>query len=519
MRLLHTTTVTLSEFRDDEIPPYAILSHTWGKAEVSLQHLDKCGAAQLERDGLAGYLKIKACCAIAAEEGYHYVWIDTCCIDKTSSAELSEAINSMYRWYQNADVCYAYLVDVCIGDQGLLEREFGNSSWFTRGWTLQELLAPKKVVFYDKDWRKFGSKSSLMFQISAATRIHYDHLLDINAASAAQKMSWASSRKTTRVEDLAYSLMGIFNVNMPLLYGEGDKAFTRLQHEIVKMSDDESIFAWTDPDLVTSGIFARSPKAFAGSVHIVQITERHRLHVRRAPYAITNRGLAIQVFDNKDGESPYISKWGISLLSLNCGLLPESFVASVHQVQQLIAIDLDQRSRDEFFRSSPGQLNLTMWPADVSRTRLIYIRPIYTLCDIYHPQHLFFIKASPMVNRGFWVPDSYCCQPERAILEDENCWKVTFGRDQSFAALLFKNTQQMLGLILRAHKTSGSIDLIALSTAQTFQEAMEYRRMIKFPRDVANPISRELKNNRRVSVILRTRRVLRNEWQHVVEFA
>ena len=161
MRLLHTFTVALDEFFGT-IPKYAILSHTWEEGEVSLQNLQKGGA---ELEALKGYRKIRACCALAAREGWRYVWIDTCCIDKTSSAELSEAINSMFRWYQDAQVCYAYLADVSIDSQGLfdpsLETQFHNSRWFTRGWTLQELLSPNNLTFYDADWREFGTKTSL----------------------------------------------------------------------------------------------------------------------------------------------------------------------------------------------------------------------------------------------------------------------------------------------------------------------------------------------------------------------
>ena len=239
MRLLHTTTIKLSSFDDDDsIPPYAILSHTWGSAEISFHDLLNYTKSKLKKS--EGYRKIRSCCALAAAEGDHYIWIDTCCIDKTSSAELTEAINFMYRWYQEAQICYAYLADVRIGPYGFEDATvaFWDSRWFTRGWTLQELLAPKDVLFYDQNWRQFGSKSSLLAHISIATGIQHNHIHNFKEASVAQKMCWASGRKTRRVEDMAYSLMGIFDVNMPLLYGEGKKAFMRLQHEIVKISND-----------------------------------------------------------------------------------------------------------------------------------------------------------------------------------------------------------------------------------------------------------------------------------------
>ena len=370
MRLLHTSTIKLSEFYDDEIPKYAILSHTWGKEEVSLHDLQNQKVARLNR--LEGYQKIKACCALAAKSGYEYVWIDTCCIDKTSSAELSEAINSMYRWYKKACICCVYLADVCIGDEDSgslrVEKEFSQSRWFTRGWTLQELLAPQDVRFYDRSWRYLGSKRNLTAQISLVTGIQMDHMVYVSSASVAQKLSWASSRKTTRVEDVAYSLMGIFDVNMPLLYGEGEKAFMRLQYEIVKISDDESIFAWTDADLSTSGIFAQSPKAFAESGDVVPIDDIHQRYIRRAPYAVTNRGLAIEIYGRCDPK--YSSR---SFLSLNC----------IQQLEldrtsngELVAIELKKMYGDTFVRSSPWHLSQPMWPT-VTCTDLIYVRASY----------------------------------------------------------------------------------------------------------------------------------------------
>lgn len=253
MRLLHITTITICSFDDDDfIPPYAILSHTWGDAEISFHDLIEDAASELSKS--EGYKKIRSCCALAAAGGYEYVWIDTCCIDKTSSAELSEAISSMYRWYHEAQVCYAYLFDFHKCNVDLWNpwksdwspnerRAFGESRWFSRSWTLQELLAPENIHSYDKDWRYFGSKSSLKAQISLVTGNQQEHMTDIHSASVAQKMSWASGRQTRKVEDISYSLMSVFGVNMPLLYGDEIEEFTRLQQEIVRMTDDESIFA------------------------------------------------------------------------------------------------------------------------------------------------------------------------------------------------------------------------------------------------------------------------------------
>ena len=211
------------------IPKYAILSHTWGKEEVSFQDFQSPTAKCM-----VGHSKIIGCCDEARAAGLTYVWIDTCCIDKTSSSKLSEAINSMYVWYEIAEVCYAHLADLPGSIDGkaspLASAAFTRSRWFTRGWTLQELLAPSNVVFYSQDWAMIGTKSSLRNEISKITSIPVEVLSKDSRfeASIAMRMSWASKRYTTRIEDMAYSLMGIFGVNMPLLYGEGHNAFARL---------------------------------------------------------------------------------------------------------------------------------------------------------------------------------------------------------------------------------------------------------------------------------------------------
>ena len=225
MRLLHTRTLKLEEFGGNEIPLYAILSHTWRKNEITFQDIEG-GDAEKK----VGYEKIRETCRIAKDHGFDYVWIDTCCIDKTSSAELSEAINSMYHWYQESGMCYAYLADVQCNTETMSLAKFSKSRWFNRGWTLQELIAPSVVIFLNQEWKEIGTKSSLQRMISTISGIPANILLggNIESASVAQRMSWASERKITRVEDLAYCLMGIFGINMPMLYGEGEKAFIRL---------------------------------------------------------------------------------------------------------------------------------------------------------------------------------------------------------------------------------------------------------------------------------------------------
>lgn len=214
MYLLNTYTLTLNVFVATR-PEYAILSHKWGaeQDEVTFQEMQSGDARHREKKG---FDKISRFCQVAKENGYKWVWVDTCCIDKSSSAELSEAINSMYHWYKEADVCYAYLEDV---DE---VEAIGRSRWFTRGWTLQELLAPEVVEFYDREWNEIGTRFDLRESISKATGIEEDVLrgsLVPNRYTVALRMSWAADRESSREEDTAYSLLGLFGVHMPLLYG------------------------------------------------------------------------------------------------------------------------------------------------------------------------------------------------------------------------------------------------------------------------------------------------------------
>ncbi|RDX45548.1 HET-domain-containing protein, partial [Lentinus brumalis] len=230
---------------------YAILSHVWGPSEQSFQETQRyrleCKASG-ENPRNRSTAKVKESCVLAQRHGYRWIWNDTCCIDKTSSAELSEAINSMYTYYSLAEVCFAYLGDVSIDcDLDDVDSAFRRSRWFTRGWTLQELIAPDHVVFVASSWEILGTKADLAALLAEITWVPVPVLLleeEVRDISIARRMSWASSRVTTRTEDEAYSLMGIFEVNMPTLYGEGRQAFRRLQEEIMKNSIDTTLFAW-----------------------------------------------------------------------------------------------------------------------------------------------------------------------------------------------------------------------------------------------------------------------------------
>ena len=232
--------------------------------------------------------------------------MDTCCIDKKSSAELSEAINSMYRIYETASICIVHLDDLASNETAILpdgrtvyrawkfdEEEFKQARWFSRGWTLQEMLAPKsRLEFFDRNWERIGSRDELLHPLIAATGIEFVYWDQPKVASAATRMSWASRRKTTRIEDTAYCLMGLFDVNMPLLYGEGEKAFERLQKEILMEKEDASIFAWKNPSLAYSGLLASSPECFAESANVVGL----RWYSMSEDYRFSARGLKMSLF-------------------------------------------------------------------------------------------------------------------------------------------------------------------------------------------------------------------------------
>jgi Heterokaryon incompatibility protein (HET) len=230
---------SLVEYTDVHIPPYAILSHTWGADSEEVTYKD---LVQGTGKNKVGYKKLEFCQKQAASDNLQYFWVDTCCIDKSSSAELTEAINSMFQWYRHATKCYVYLSDVSRNehDQTSLsfqpwEAAFRSSRWFNRGWTLQELIAPRSVEFFSLEGNRLGDKKSLERQVHEVTGVAVralqgETLLDF---SVAERMSWAEKRETKRGEDKAYSLLGIFHVHIPLIYGEGkEHALRRLQEEI-----------------------------------------------------------------------------------------------------------------------------------------------------------------------------------------------------------------------------------------------------------------------------------------------
>ena len=284
MRLLKTDTLDFYDTDISAAPRFAILSHTWYEGEITYQDMLGDRAAIKHKQG---FQKVVRFCEQAKASGYAYGWVDTCCIDKQSSAELSETINSMYRYYAVSAVCFIYLADVTVGaGQDVLPMMI-NSRWFTRGWTLQELIAPAQRQVFDVAWTPItfsppqddqaadssaaAGVSMLNKALSRAAEVPPEVLQDrgrVSAFCVAQRMSWAAKRRTTREEDMAYCLMGLFDVHMPAIYGEGGrKAFRRLQMEIMQSSFDQSLFAWRGP-YPSSGLLARSPSDFRCSSNI-----------------------------------------------------------------------------------------------------------------------------------------------------------------------------------------------------------------------------------------------------------
>ncbi|PQE03465.1 Vegetative incompatibility HET-E-1 protein [Rutstroemia sp. NJR-2017a BBW] len=260
MRLLQYSetgrfTLTKDFIGDDRIPPYAILSHTWGpdNEEITFEDIVN-GTSEIK----PGYEKIRFCGEQARQDGLLYFWIDTCCINKSNDAELSRSINSMFRWYRNAKRCYVYLSDVSRCSVGghhkctprLWELDFRKSRWFTRGWTLQELLAPASVEFFSREHKRLGDKISFMTQICEITNIPHIALqgYPLSQFSVEERLRWIQHRQTKLEEDKVYSLLGIFDVYILPIYGEGlASAHARLLDEFHKMQKCIKDLRLSDP--------------------------------------------------------------------------------------------------------------------------------------------------------------------------------------------------------------------------------------------------------------------------------
>lgn len=296
-RLINIHTLELKEF-GSAVPDYAILSHRWTACETTFEDCQRIDTGRKVRD---------FCYFVRRREvaGLHWAWVDTCCINKSSSAELSEAINSMAAWYKNAAFCVAYLHDVVNW-----ATDFRHSEWFQRGWTLQELLFSEELVFCNRDWIPFarigagwGSSAADARLVSEITGIEIGCItskVDILRQSIATRMSWAAKRRTTRIEDQAYCLLGLFDVNMPLIYGEGSRAFFRLQEELIRRFDDDSIFMWQGSNLLS--VLAPSPAPFVSGIETAS--------GQRKPYRMTAKGIEFV--------APSIQLGDIHVIQLNC---------------------------------------------------------------------------------------------------------------------------------------------------------------------------------------------------------
>lgn len=329
MRLINVQNLTFVEVSVSDMKDhYAILSHTWDVEEVSFTELSSfrhVPEVRLKR----GFAKIEGACRQAEKDRLDFLWVDTCCIDKSSSAELSEAINSMYQYYRNATVCYVYLADVAGGHYTAFSRletvtttkeyleythqALEGSRWFTRGWTLQELIAPKWVEFYDSSWASIGSKSQLAQELARITSIDQvvlENPESVASFALAKRMSWMAYRRTTRSEDMAYALLGLFDVFMPLLYGEGSRAFERLQREIMRMTTDQSLLAW-EPYLPehTDLLLAPHPFCFRNAKTIDTIANP----ASDDAFDMSNRGLTISL-PVRDFNSHFVA-------ALNCRIV------------------------------------------------------------------------------------------------------------------------------------------------------------------------------------------------------
>ncbi|KAG1908047.1 uncharacterized protein F5891DRAFT_1169157 [Suillus fuscotomentosus] len=227
-----------------------LLSHRWEETEALLHHIQDKNVRELK--GLGGIAKLQSFCQIARDAGYFWAWMDTCCIDKSNNVELQESVNSMFVWYRHSALTIVYLSDVPPSSQpGALAR----SVWNERGWTFQEFVAPKVVRFYQKDWslylddRSPNHKESpaIMEELESATGIDPQALISFcpGMRDTREKLQWASKRVTTVQEDIAYSLFGIFDIHLPVIYGERKQsALGRLLQEIVSRSGDITSLDW-----------------------------------------------------------------------------------------------------------------------------------------------------------------------------------------------------------------------------------------------------------------------------------
>ncbi|KAM5360079.1 hypothetical protein ACJZ2D_013990 [Fusarium nematophilum] len=407
MRLLHVSRLQLKTFFGSEIPKYAILSHTWTEDEFLFKDLE-AGLARQSQNPKRGLSKVLQTCKIAQKFGLKWVWVDTCCIDKSSSSELSEAINSMFRWYQRSTICLVFLEDVALESDGSFTN-FETSRWFTRGWTLQELIAPHRLLFFDGGWNFLASSNHISPRLASITGVaerffkqcylnfvtnEFGPLLcdcdrfdlgiqsELRKESVATRMHWAAKRRTTREEDTAYCLMGLFDINMPLLYGEGGvNAFYRLQKEIINSVDDQSILLWHAPiqyeQEIDPPLLAKHPSWFS---HGGLVQKNHSLgHMRSIN--MSPSGLELEVL-----LVPYEPVFRKGLY------LPLKSEKRHHLAVLACNIDGDVLKRPAFFLS----------PEDDAQDSLV--RPYYRAHRYLSVMLHFDAKAQLIYEGGVWDP-------------------------------------------------------------------------------------------------------------------
>ncbi|RMY72718.1 hypothetical protein D0862_14403 [Hortaea werneckii] len=497
MLLLNARTYALKFFHTAKsAPPYAILSHTWEDDEVLFQDMDDLESAKAK----SGWQKIEYICRQALEGGLEWAWVDTCCIDKSSSAELSEAINSMFKWYECSTVCYVYLCDLTMNvtlrddaptvsewlgrakqmmsvrpsplvrdlhasetlwqehvaylkkvtsetmlatrnddrghsrpcnelDTSIIDAlgEFSRAKWWSRGWTLQELLAPRNVIFMNQHWQQIARLPAMVVTASTISGVDVEVLLktaSLQSRCIAERLSWASKRSTTREEDTAYALLGIFDANMPLLYGEGSRAFKRLQEQISLRSNDLSIYAWLTPSPVYDHLlFAASPSYF---VHCITVRKRSSgtttgmsascMGVKLTSSVSTSRGLYWIDLGCYYKSTPHLQ---IVLVVKPCEGLLENLCswlqlkAPILHAQSLAATEM----REAFARRARRR-SLTIIPSPLpSYLSSDFVSPFAALLAVHVPkeQNLAIEQAYP---RDFWnlhTHELYCAQQDLAF--------------------------------------------------------------------------------------------------------
>ncbi|RMY41808.1 hypothetical protein D0865_12183 [Hortaea werneckii] len=499
MLLLNARTYALKFFHTAKTaPPYAILSHTWEDDEVLFKDMDDLEKAKAK----SGWQKIEYVCRQALEDGLEWAWVDTCCIDKSSSAELSEAINSMFNWYKCSTVCYVYLCDLtitatlrddapmvsawlekarnmthikvphtnpeldisktlwqehaayfemvtCETRSGIRKRidaegsgrhrdgleislidtlgAFSKVKWWSRGWTLQELLAPRNVVFMDQKWQQIARLPELVVTVSTISSVDVKvllHTASLQSRCIAERLSWASRRSTTREEDSAYSLLGIFDANMPLLYGEGNRAFKRLQEVISLRLNDLSIYAWLKKiPLDDHLMFAASPSYFATFNAVRKRSSGPTIGMTTSSMGIT---LTSPVIWSNAAYWIDLGCYNKSTPNLQMVLmveprerisenLPHDWLRLEEPIVHpriLRATELDQVSVQ-----NAGPRSLTIVPCLKELRSYIVEDPFATLLTVHLPkeQYLPLENAYP---RGFWnlhITQFYCAQRDLAF--------------------------------------------------------------------------------------------------------